>query len=178
MGRSTMSPIAEHHRHVNSGMLWDQQFTGQGVQNEEMDAEFLKDVVRTWLAKLVEDKCAGNQSEFARQTGIKQADLNRALNKKGRGVSWTMLARIANSDGYPALNEILGEIAKRAADAQTEAIIKGENVKTPREKLKEKFSSAELQRRARAARAAQRREQPERPRPSIEAPVPKKHDRG
>lgn len=146
---------------VNSGLLEGVSMSCEVVHDREMTLDGLREVLRKWLEDLVAEKTNGNESQFARETGIAEEDVNRAINRKGRHVTLGWLVKISRAQGYPAIDGILTDVAERCALANTR-----ETQKTQREKLRARLASGELQARASsAARARQQDEQPEHPKP-------------
>lgn len=142
--------------------------------SEGMTGGELKEVMRQWLQELVDERTGGNINKFAKITGIKEPSLNKALNSKGRSVSFNWIVSISQTEGFPRINEIFAELAARCAVASTRTV-----EQTQREKLEQKFASGEVQ--ARASSAAQSRlrgGRPEHPKPPAAIPATKTDDRG
>lgn len=91
------------------------------AHHRSMKVESIREVMRQWLEEVVARFTDDNNiSQFARMTGIAEEDINRALNKKGRNVTLTWIAKISEgkpegNQRFPTVGEMFAEIAERCA---------------------------------------------------------------
>jgi hypothetical protein len=140
-----------------------------------MTEEALDEVLRQWLQDLIDEAAGGVIKRFADRTGIKEPDINRAINRKdNRRVTLAWLTKISETEGMPSLSAIFGALAERCAIEDTQEVRR-----TQRERLQARIASGELRARAYAAAPArQPAERPEHPVPPPGAHGAKSDDRG
>lgn len=93
----------------------------------------LRHALAEYLSRRIDEVCEGNQTQFAKRTGIAQPDVSNAVSRaEGRSVSIGMLAKVAATVG-PAMPELLAELGvEYARQRANEAVrIAGKLAATP-----------------------------------------------